>query len=453
MILKVRLTDRSRESIARIKSIRFPDSGGGIRPGYIVGLAVEETASRPEDVWKTAIANMYPKERGEANSTSTSLSLRQPVYEQLCKARERIGKLIGKDVPMSAVIELLLSMSANEIERMDAVPTLRVMEWNINGRSGYAPFYMPVTLIADQILKRLPHIFVLTEFVPAAGWFDLKALLASNFEIYVSPYQRGQNGICIGLRKNCGITFLSEEGHSFSEGPDFHRIRVRANGVTISIVGTRIRVDSKKLSERDFQSRADQFRALADYLVSLPESEQIIALGDFNNVRILGTGKETTQEEIEAVYTNEQGEKLLQTVYGYQKIKAELRERTKNTGRSLAVITPEGGLSSVGARFQGEKAEEPQNHCHKYDHVITSLEGVAEPYDWTFLEHYSQEQFIQSQRKKSWAIKAGYPDHAILWAVLELPQQDADGSRWMSPEEQDCTDTAQISYARRRFPL
>lgn len=442
MILKVWLTERSRESIARIKSIRFPDSGGGIRPGYIVGLAAEETAALSENIWRTAIANMYPKERGEANSTSTSLSLRRPVYEQLCKAREIVGKLRGKDVPMSAVIELLLSMAANEIERMDAVHTLRVMEWNINGRSGYSPFYMPVTLIADQILKRLPHIFVLTEFVPVAGWSDLKALLARNFEIYVSPYQRGQNGICIGLRKNCGITFLSEEGHSFPEGPDFHRIRVRVNGVIISIMGTRIQVDSKKLNEREFESRANQFRALADYLVSLPESEHIVALGDFNTARIRGTGDETTQEEIEAVYTNEKGEKLLQTIYGYQKMKAELLERTKNTGRSLAVITPVGGLSSVGVRFQGGSAAPLQYQYHKYDHVITSLEGAAEPYDWTFLEHYSQEQFIQ--RQKSWEIKAGYPDHAILWAALELPQQDTDGSKRRSLEEQDCADAAQI---------
>lgn len=444
MILKVRLTDQSRESIARIKSIRFPDSGGGTRPGYIVGLAVEETAELAEDTWRTAIANMHQRERAEAASTSTSLSLRQPVYEQLCKAREIVGKAIGRDVSMSAVIELLLSMAANEMERMDAVHTLRVMEWNINGRSGYVPFTIPVTLITNQILKKLPHIFVLTEFVPAAGWSDLKALLAERFKVYASPYQRGQNGICIGIRKNCGITFLSEEGHSFPEGPDFHRIRIRVNGVTLSIVGTRIRVDSEKADERKFQSRANQFRALADYLVSLPESEHIIALGDFNHARILGTGNETTQEEIEAVYTTEKGEKLLQTIYGYQKMKAELLERTENTGGRLAVITPEGGLSSVGARFQGEKAEAPQNQDRKYDHVITSLKGVAEPYDWTFLEHYGQEQFIQRQRQKSWEIKAGYPDHGILWAALELPQQDTDGSRGMSPGEQGCADAAQI---------
>lgn len=445
MILKIRLTDQSRESIARIKSIRFPDSGSRIRPGYIVGLAVEETAALAEDTWRTAITNMYPKERGEANSTSTSLSLRQPVYEQLCRAREKIGRVRGKDVPMSAVIELLLSMAANELERMDAVPTLRVMEWNINGRSGYAPFTMPVTLIANEILKELPHIFVLTEFVPAAGWSDLKALLAGNFEIYVSPYQRGKNGICIGLRKNCGITFLSEEGHRFPEGPDFHSIRVRVNdGMTISVVGTRIQVDSKKRDKKhnecDFQSRANQFCALADYLVSLPEREHIIALGDFNNACIRGTGNETTKEEIEAVYTDEKGEERLQTIYGYQKMKAELLEKTKNTGRSLTVITPEGSLSSEGAWFQGEKAEEPQYQYRKYDHVITSLEGVAEPYDWTFLKYYSQEQFEWNKKK----IKAGYPDHAILRAALELPRQDADSSKGMSLEEQDCADAAQI---------
>lgn len=451
MILKVRLTDQSKESIARIKSIRFPDSGGGIRPGYIVGLAVEETTALTEDTWRTAIANMYQRARAETASTSTSLSLRQPVYEQLCKAREIVGKVMGKDVPMSAVIELLLSIAANEMECMDAVHTLRVMEWNINGRSGYTPFTIPVTLIANEVLKGLPHIFVLTEFIPAAGWSELKTLLANNFEIYVSPYQVGKNGICIGLRKNCGITFLSEEGHSFPEGPDFHRIRVRVNGVTISIVGTRVRVDSEKADEREFQSRANQFRTLADYLMSFPESEHIIALGDFNHARIRGTGNETTQEEIEVVYTDEKGEKLLQTIYGYQKMKAELLERTKNTGRSLTVITPEGGLSSVGVRFQGEKANKPQYQYHKYDHVITSLEGVAEPYDWTFLEHYSQEQFIQWQ--KSWRIKAGYPDHAILWAALQLPQQDVDSSKRMSLEEQDCKDAAHVSCARRNFTL
>lgn len=445
MILKVRLTDQSRESIARIKSIRFPDSGGGIRAGYIVGLAVEETAALAENIWKAAIANMYQRARAEAASTSTSLSLRQPVYEQLCKAREKVGKLSGKDVPISAVIELLLSMEANELERMDAVHTLSVMEWNINGRSGYAPFYMPVTLIANLLLKELPHIFVLTEFVPTAGWSDLKALLAGSFKVYASPYRRGQNGVCIGIRKNCGITFLSEEGHIFPKGPDFHRIKIRVDGVIISVVGTRIQIDSKKFEkspECEFQSRSDQFCALADYLVSLHESEHIVTLGDFNNACIRGTGNEITQEEIEVAYTNEKGERLLQTIYGYQKMKAEMLERTKNTGRSLAFITPE-RESSYMVQIIGNKAKAPKNHCHKYDHVITSLKGTAK-YDWDFLEVYRQEQFEWNEQKHKKEIKAGYPDHAVLWAELELPRQDADSPKRPSPEEQGCADTAQI---------
>lgn len=437
MILKVRLTDQSRDSIARIKSIRFPDSGSGVRAGYIVGLAVDETASLSEDVWKAATANMYQRQRGEAASTSTSLTLRQSVYEKLCKARDRVEQMCGKEVSMTAVLELLLSMTANGIGRIDTLHTLRVMEWNINGRSGHVQSCLPAALIANQILKKSPHIFVLTEFVPTTGWSDLKALLADSFEVYASPYRPYQNGICIGLRRNCGITFLSEEERSFPKGPDFYRIKIHISGVDIFVIGTRIQVGSK-LTESEFQSRLSQFCTLADYLVSLPEKDHVIALGDFNNARILGTGYETTQKEMEDVYTDKGGKGCLQIIYGYQKMKEELLKRTENTGMHLSLVTPEGSLSSVGAKLQDGEAVHPKSQYHKYDHVLTSLKGVAASYDWAFLEDYGEEQFRWGRR--GWEIKSGFPDHAILDARLELPRQEA-GNPWgPGSEERDCAD-------------
>lgn len=210
--------------------------------------------------------------------------------------------MCGKDIPMSSVIELLLSMAANVIGCMAAIGSLRVMEWNINGRSYSCGDCMPVNLIANQILEKSRHIFVLTEFVETAGWSDLKTLLSDSFDVYTRPYRPRQNGVCIGIRKNSGIILLSDGAYDFpTTGPDFHAVKICVNGMDISVVGTRIQI-GPKLTKSEFECRFSRFYTLVNYLATLLETKNVIALGDFNNARILGTEGETNVEEIDKAY-------------------------------------------------------------------------------------------------------------------------------------------------------
>lgn len=342
---------------------------------------------------------------------------------------------------MSSVIELLLSMATNEIGCMAAIGSLRVMERNINGRSCSCGYCMPVKLIANQILEKAPHIFVLTEFVETASWSDLKALLSDSFDVYTRPYRPRQNGVCIGIRKNSGITLLSDGVYDFpTTGPDFHAVKIRVNGMDISVVGTRIQI-GPKLTKSEFECRFSQFCALANYLTALLETENVIALGDFNNARILGNEGETNVEEIDKAY-QENGVELVQSRYNLQKAREYL---LRNTGGRLSFITSKGNCSSVGVQLEGRTAVPPKEdpkQRHKYDQVITNLstKGVA-TYDWAFLKNYSQEQFEWDKKQHKMVIKVGYPDHAILWGELELPRQDAASPKGPSPEKQDCAQT------------
>ena len=45
----------------------------------------------------------------------------------------------------------------------------------------------------------------------SAGWIDLKTILEEKYHVFDSPYLLGQNGICIGIRKECGIEYLASE--------------------------------------------------------------------------------------------------------------------------------------------------------------------------------------------------------------------------------------------------
>lgn len=428
MILKTRLTERSRENIERIKKQNF-SAEDRITAGYIMGMAVEETAELPEEMWKEAANRLLDK--GPARTSpgvSTSLSLRQSVYEQLCRAQERVGELCGREVYMSQVIDLVLVMAAESVcaDCGPRVDSLAVMEWNINGRSGSAPLghCIPVNLIANEVLEKNPDIFVLTEFVPTAGWLDLKAILSRQYELFTSPYRPRQNGICIGVRKRGDITCLGERTLDFPAGPDFHEVRVRVNGKELSVIGTRVQIDLKAADRRnddrvrhsEQMQRFEQFQRLSAYIATL---DNVVVVGDFNNSRIRGDENETDTKRVGDIYRE-----LDSLYYNYQKIRATVE---RDTAGRCSLCTAVDGLASVGAQWgradkgKAYRALPPKEGRSKYDHIIANAQWeVRAEYHWDFLDAYDEAQFEKGK------IRAGFPDHAVLLATVRFGTQSAE---------------------------
>ena len=57
MILKMRMTDRSRKNIAIIKARNFSETDR-ITAGYIIGEAAEKTAQLSDEAWRAAVGEM-----------------------------------------------------------------------------------------------------------------------------------------------------------------------------------------------------------------------------------------------------------------------------------------------------------------------------------------------------------------------------------------------------------
>lgn len=434
MILKIKMKDDSRKNIEIIKSHFFSETDK-ITAGYIIGLAVERTTDISDCEWKTTVNDiLYEKE--SSKSISTSISLRQEIFEKINQIKEMLQELCSKSLYMSQVIDVILSIVANRMCNSKVnTDSLIVSEWNINARSGFLGYTIPVTLIANEIFEKNPHIFVLTEFVKTLGWLDLKSILEEKFYVYDSPFFLHQNGICIGVRKECGIEFLGTETRntifkSALNMPDFYEVKVRINSQTISVIGTRIRIDCRKANssnkkERisEHRQRFEQYSNLVEYISQL---DNVIVLGDFNNSRILSNENEIDEAIISNIY---RGKDSIE--HNFQKMRLFLQ---KKTDRKFSLYTAVGDRSSVGAYWDiAQKRATPphQNECfkNKYDHILTNFCLQKAEYNWDFLNFYNLAQFASDGK-----IAAGYPDHAILIAEIKLSKKQ---SNWVGGKNFD----------------
>ncbi|MGN0538953.1 MAG: endonuclease/exonuclease/phosphatase family protein [Candidatus Fimenecus sp.] len=422
MILKLKMKDQSRKNIEIIKS-HFFDASDKITAGYIIGIAVERTKDISDSEWKNAMNRVLYE--NESSGNSTSVSLRQEIFEEITQIKEKLKKLCGKSLYMSQVIDIILFIIANKLGS-DALSSnsLKVMEWNIHAGTGFANYVIPVNLIVNQVFDAEPHIFVFTEFVQSAGWIDLKTILEKKYHIFDSAYLPKQNGICIGIRKECGIEFLSTKSKNSVFGndlvlPDFYEVKVRVNSKEISVIGTRIRIDYYKARSKDDNERIDEQKQrfeqysnlIIEHIAKL--KNDVIMLGDFNNSRILGDEIKINIKDIDKIYSG-----LDSIEYNFQKIRAFAINETHN---KLSLYTPKGDKSSIGAfwDFKNKKAKSPVSNSeqkHKYDHLITNFVPEKLEYNWDFLKLYDDIKYFNANG----TIKRGYPDHAILLAVIKI---------------------------------
>ncbi len=416
MIIKIRLKEESRKNLETLKNHYFSPKDR-ITAGYIIGLATENISDISDEEVKCYFQDLIDRNYvGE--SKPTSLSLRQGVYDRIEQMQKNIEKRLGKTIYLAHIIDLILANAVSKLDTSLKDDTLSFLEWNVNARTGYENYIVPVTLIANEIIQKQPHIFVLTEFVCAAGWVDLKHILEKEYDIYESPYIPHQNGICIGIKKNVGIVYFGETNQIINTRnknftPDFYEIKVKINNKVVSIIGTRIKIDCKKANSKIEKERHDeqkdrfkQFEQLLEYIISL---DNVLLLGDFNNSRIIGDEEEIDTLKIYQYYENKDS-----IYYNFQKIRQHVYKKSSN---KIHVHKPTGLMSSVGAFWNGKTAMPPIENLaqiHKYDHIITNFKVIDESvvYEWDFLANYTFENF--EYRGNNSIIKAGFPDHAML---------------------------------------
>lgn len=419
MILKVKLSESTKTNIGNIKTYYF-DSKDKVTMGYIIGMAVEQTGDISDKEWKNGINYvLYKKEKSK--TISTSISLRKEVFEKINNISDKLQLLCGKTLYMSKVIDIIIYVILNRLNNKPTIykPTisdsLSIIEWNLNARTGFPNYVIPINLIANVLSSKtpdIPDIFVFTEFVQTTGWLDLKLLLEKEYNIWVSPYVCGKNGICIGIRKDRGIEFVETKNeddvfNNCPNAPDFFEVKVKFRSDIISIIGTRIRIGNSNGNKgiQEQKQRFEQYQNLVAY-ISQKENEKIILVGDFNNSRIL---------ENESEYDGKDSKE-----YNFQKMGYYLK---KKCSEKLLLHTPSGLLSSIGATWNFKKngavqPKENKNFINKYDHLITNFSSnniECLEYQWDFLKFYNSDVFSTQNQ-----IKPGFPDHAILFVRINL---------------------------------
>jgi exonuclease III len=160
---------------------------------------------------------------------------------------------------------------------------LRILEWNINGRSGFSGTYAIPPFVAPEVLNKEADIILFNEFVLTVGWHGFKSIVEVEYELFASPYVSGQNGILIGLRKKVsGLDYNSikiiTDMNTEYERPNFLQVDFNYMNSHYSVIGVRTRVGFDKKSERV----TTQLQAIYQHLLSLNPKSKIICTGDYN---------------------------------------------------------------------------------------------------------------------------------------------------------------------------
>jgi len=275
---------------------------------------------------------------------------------------------------------------------------LRILEWNINGRSGFSGAYAIPPFVASEVLNKEADIILLNEFVLTAGWHCFKSIVEVEYELFASPYVSGQNGILIGLRKKVnGLDYNSikiiTEMNTQYERPNFLQVDFNYMNSHYSVIGVRSRVGFEKS-----EGVTTQLQAIYQHLLSFNRKNKIICAGDYNAFpRVLWKTTEiegTLSDTLEA-----KGFGICCPAYDGV---SDSYIRRKGDYIKWSFVRENGGKSLL-------------------DHLIYLGVGIEKAdYDWKFVTrengYIKEGRDIKAEDNKEF-LKC-YPDHAIL--VVDL---------------------------------
>lgn len=266
---------------------------------------------------------------------------------------------------------------------------LKVMEWNINQRSGFCKGSQTIpSFVGEEIKEQNADVVVLTEFYKAKNWDKFISDTFSSYHVFYTMNPNNQNDVLIAIENTHKITHVeylySEDGN---DNPNYLRVDMIVGGIEFCVIGVRIRV--KDTTKGDYKWRKKQFDLISKLVDTTNKAnipKRFVILGDFNNSRILET-KEAYKGK-------------LTEFYNYHLIGTEFEKI------GLEVRTPKEGFSWGG--------------YIKNDHIVVTknINVLCCDYCWKFTEKH------EVYKVKEKHIPIGYPDHAILTAKIALNEEE-----------------------------
>ena len=255
---------------------------------------------------------------------------------------------------------------------------MRLIEWNINGRSRSTHKQAKASnFIYKKIMDHSPDVIVLTEFV-SASYEGLKALLGQQDYFCFHSGNIG-NEILIAIKKDKYDVFCSSalELENQPNRPNYLSLTLKdlETGKKIVLVGVRITIGGSDLFQ-DFKSRRQQLNWLTDKLerVKYP----MLIVGDLNN----GVYHNGSPDE-EQTFIGKPRQ-----YYNYYLVKRKMKEN------SVTVTTPARGMSWRYCRL---------DHC-----LSKKLRILSASYDSSFMNDPDYKHII------------GYPDHSQLVVTYDF---------------------------------
>jgi exonuclease III len=146
---------------------------------------------------------------------------------------------------------------------------MKIIEWNINQRSNWnARGFIPVC-VSEEINELKPDAVIITEFSKTLNWLDDFAYKLFEYNVFTSTNPKG-NEVLIAIKKEINIITIKELPIQ-QLSANFLQIDVEYQGVLLTIIGIRIRIDDTNT----------QLNQLSTYLGNV-DAENVIVLGDFN---------------------------------------------------------------------------------------------------------------------------------------------------------------------------
>lgn len=298
---------------------------------------------------------------------------------------------------------------------------LNIMEWNVNFGANKSA---NICFFANKYIKNA-DIIILTEVVQNGSIDELLEKIDVEYVTFTSKPCDSEwyNQIIIAVRAELKSRLkinkveIDEKKWSLNELPDILHITIETyEGCLFNIIGTRVRIDIFNTDEDDYKNRCAQFKKLVEYLHTL---ENVLVMGDFNNGMIKAES-ECAYLDVQNKYefrwdkTKKKYVKSLLRFYNFHMMKDIL-------GDGYVLDEVVGEDSSWGLSiYNGELSY----GLIKNDQIINkNIQLVECCYDWKFVHDNEQvyyDMLYSNRYKKGNKINHGYPDHAILKAVVNI---------------------------------
>lgn len=264
----------------------------------------------------------------------------------------------------------------------------KVIEWNINQRSGFGSRCIP-KFVSEEIIEQKADVIVLTELFRCSNAEDfLKKTFIDNGYSFEVTTNKGTNEVVIAwlnskfTKRGVDKSAVTMESNNV---PNYLRVDLmELDGAVFSVVGARIRIVS-------YLKRKEEMRFVLEKLKEV--SNPIILLGDFNNNRRSTIEPDWNLKVIDAMLVEE----------------------------DFSRFTPTGQSIYQENAPRGYDYEFPEDHIMARDMLI-----YGESYDRDFvykaLEYYpwgKDFEYYDYETKRKESVRPGYPDHAIVVGYFE----------------------------------